>query len=192
MPTRPTTYSDDTYVKGIINGDSTIITALYTEYFGSIKRFIQSNSGTEEDARDIFQEAIVVLYRKAVSKQLTLTSSLYTFLYAICKNLWLKQLRRKKADGVTIHQDTVYIYEDDLEATIVEQEQYSFFMSKFRELGKDCQKVLRLFFDRKSMQEIAKLMGYKSTQYAKKRKFICKKYLLDIIRQDDLYEELKN
>ena len=58
-------------------------------------KLVTSNSGTEYEAKDIYQEALIVLWQKAVSNNLVLTSKLSTYLYSICQNLWRKELDRK-------------------------------------------------------------------------------------------------
>jgi DNA-directed RNA polymerase specialized sigma24 family protein len=58
-------------------------------------KMVMSNSGTEQEAKDIYQEALVVFWQKSTSKKLVLTSKISTYIYSICQNLWRKELDRK-------------------------------------------------------------------------------------------------
>src|SRR5688572_1200580 len=77
-------------------GDNAAIELLYKSCFPAVDFYVRKNKGTAEDARDIFQEAVVILLNKIRLPGFELTASLKTYLYAISKNLWLKQLRGNK------------------------------------------------------------------------------------------------
>ena len=62
----------------------------------AVKQYIQTNSGTTDDARDIFQDALVILYKKVHDESFILTVPLKTYLLAIVKNCWLQELRLRK------------------------------------------------------------------------------------------------
>src|SRR5688572_14456811 len=67
---------------------------LYTLHYAMVRYLVLNNSGREEDARDIFQETMVVLYEQAREGKLPENSSLKTWIYAISRNKWLKQLEK--------------------------------------------------------------------------------------------------
>jgi len=92
-------YTDDAIIDGLKKRDNGIIRYIYKEYYPTIKFLITTNSGTETDAEDVFQDALVVLYRKIAKGNLVLTSSFKTFLYSICRNLWLQRLDRRVFSG---------------------------------------------------------------------------------------------
>ena len=107
-------HKDEHYIKGILEGNSKVIQELYTDLLPRITRFIVQNNGNEEEAMDIFQEGLVIIFNKARLASFRLTSSLYTFLYAICRNLWHNQLKKKKTIGVTIPGEDVLIEESSV------------------------------------------------------------------------------
>ena len=88
-------FTDEAIVEGIKARDNRIIRYVYKEYFPTIKFLITTNSGTDTDAEDVFQDAMIIIYRKVVGDGLILTSSFKTFLYSICRNLWLQRLDKK-------------------------------------------------------------------------------------------------
>lgn len=181
--------TDNKYLKAIIDGDNKIIREIYDQYFLSVVSLISRYGGGREDAADIFQDAIMVIFHKARQGQFKLTSSFHTYLYAVCNNLWRNRQRKKSSSEVTIDEAITYIDDTDLEKDIERQELRNFFNRKFALLGEDCQKLLRMFFDGEKMSTIAQKMNYGSESYAKKRKFTCKKKLIELIESDPDFGE---
>ncbi|MEM7037240.1 MAG: sigma-70 family RNA polymerase sigma factor, partial [Bacteroidota bacterium] len=171
---------------------SAVLKHLYASFFPRIGNFIKSNSGTEEDARDIFQDAVMVVFEKSRTPSFKLSSSLFTFLYSVCRNLWLKKLRKKDRQGVTLEQDLVSIDDPvEMEASeLTRHAQYQLYRKKFRELGDQCRQLMQLSLEGKRMREIVEKMGFSSEQYARKRKFKCKEKLIRLIRQDPEFVHL--
>jgi RNA polymerase sigma factor (sigma-70 family) len=179
-------FSDQAIIDGLKRRDSGVIRFIYKEYYPTIKYLINSNSGYDTDAEDVFQDALVIIYRKITKEDLTLTSSFKTFLYSICRNLWLQRLDKKvfNSDFLTLEdlddlQEPVYSDPGD-----VENEKYKIFQQHFLSLSEDCQKILRLFMNKVPLKEIAELMGFKTEKYAKTRKFMCKERLKNLILND--------
>src|ERR1043165_6348363 len=80
----------------IKRGDEKALEFLYKKYYRMMTKLVITNSGTEEEARDIYQDALIVFWQKATSGNLVLTSKMSTYVYSICQNLWRKELDRKK------------------------------------------------------------------------------------------------
>ena len=180
------------YLLGLKKQREEVLREIYDNYFPGIKNHVINNSGSDEDAEDVFHDALIVIYRKVKNDSLELTSSFHTFLFAICKNLWLKKLKRKKRkSGVTIEDAEVLTILNDSEQEIETTERFALYREKFQLLGEDCQKLLLLYFERKNMEEIAEAMGFGSEGYARKRKFQCKDKLTKLIKADERFNELK-
>ncbi|MDZ7648764.1 MAG: sigma factor [Cytophagales bacterium] len=69
---------------------------IYKKYYRMMTKLVITNSGTEEEARDVYQDALVVFWQKARSGNLVMTAKMSTYIYSICQNLWRKELDRKK------------------------------------------------------------------------------------------------
>ena len=82
-------------LEGILKGDSSVINEVYKDVLPSIIYWVKQNSGSELEARDIFQDAMIILFKKLGTGHLELICSIKTYLKAICQNLWLNQLRKK-------------------------------------------------------------------------------------------------
>jgi RNA polymerase sigma factor (sigma-70 family) len=152
---------------------------LYKLNFPVIERFITANSGSSEDAKDVFQDALIAFYQNLKHKDLVLTCSISTYLYSVSRNLWLKKLKRSK-NLTKIEDFEDFIAVDDEEQ--VSKEALKVLESVFSEISEKCIKVLTYFyFDNLSMKEIGRLTGYKSEQAVKNKKYKCMQELLRII-----------
>ncbi|MFO8129663.1 MAG: sigma-70 family RNA polymerase sigma factor [Bacteroidales bacterium] len=184
-------YIEESLLEGIRLNDTDTLEYIYKKFYPSIKNFIILNSGTEEDSKDIFQESIIVIYRRLkTQKDFTISCSFKTYMYSISRNLWLKELEKRKTEQAKIKNT------EEFESTNCEiqdpvsnpkEERYKLYQNHFLSLSKDCQQVLRLFMDKVSLKEIAKIMGYTSEKYAKKRKYQCKEILVKRIKNDPYY-----
>lgn len=182
---------DADFLNALKTADHRLIRQMYDRFLPVIVRLVENNSGSRDDALDIFQETIMVLHRKSRESDFTLTSSLSTYLYAIARNLWMKRLNKKSFSEVSIKDTAVYKSEENIMQAIEDQEKYRLFKTKMDVLKGNCRKILEMFFEGISMEEIAEKLGLASVGYAKKRKFICKEQLLGLIRDDVRYQELK-
>ena len=188
-----TDYSNLDLLNGILRNDTIVLQFIYKNFYSKINFFIKKNSGDDDDANDIFQEAIIIIYRKLKANELVLDCTFETYLYSVCRFLWLKQLEKRKIEKEKIKDNHDYhedIYDDGLEKVADLNERYRLYQKHFINLGKDCQKVLQLYFDKVPLKNIAQIMGFKSEKYAKKRKFKCKEYLIKSIKQDLEYSKI--
>jgi len=180
-------------LNGILRNDTIILQFIYKNFYSKINFFIKKNSGDDDDANDIFQEAIIIIYRKLKANELVLDCTFDTYLYSVCRFLWLKQLDKRKVEKEKIKDNHDYnedIYDDGLDKVADLNERYKLSQKHFTSLGKDCQKILQLYFDKVPLKSIAQIMGFKSEKYAKKRKFKCKEYLIKSIKQDLEYTKI--
>lgn len=179
------------YLNGILNGDPAVLRKMYQTMFPLVAKMVSGQGGTDDDARDIFQEATVVIYNKAQLPGFSINFQFNTYFTAVCRNLWLNQLNKKSTSDVTIGTDTK-LFEDpvSLELDYLTMERQQVFDAAFEQLGADCQKLLQLFFEKRSMTEIATEMGFASEGYARRRKFQCKDYLVELVKKQPQYLEL--
>ena len=187
-------YSDEQILKGILRHDNLILQYIYKQYYYNINYFIRKNQGSEDDASDIFQEAIIIIYRKIKENDLVFEKSSFKgYLFSVCRLLWLKQLEKRRVEKEKLNDSLPYqedLYDDNLNEIVIKNERYGLYQKHFGALSTDCQKLLQLFFEKVSLKEIAVVMGYKSEKYAKKRKFKCKELLISRIKQDAEFKKI--
>jgi RNA polymerase sigma factor (sigma-70 family) len=187
-------YSDEQILKGILRHDNLILQYIYKQYYYNINYFIRKNQGSEDDASDIFQEAIIIIYRKIKDNDLIFEKSSFKgYLFSVCRFLWLKQLEKRRIEKEKLNDSLPYqedLYDDNLNELVEKNERYGLYQKHFSTLSTDCQKLMQLFFEKVSLKDIAKVMGYKSEKYAKKRKFKCKELLISRIKQDAQFKKI--
>ncbi len=179
------------YIQSLLKGDPKGLRQIYQEFLPRIRKLITTKGGSEQDAQDIFQNALILLYEKAQKPGFKLTSNFYTLLYGVSWNLWGNRLQKKSFKEVSIPENVKYSTDDDIQMDMERSEEQALFWEAFKELGEDCQRLMRLFFEKVKMEEIAEKMGYASVGYAKKRKFQCKEKLVGLVKEDVRFEELQ-
>ena len=186
----PKNYSNESLITGIKEKNRVILEHIYKEYFPMVIDYVGKNSGSREEAKDVFHDALTTIFEKVNKEELILKSAFKTYLFAICKNLWLMTLRRRKtASKVEQNISVLTVNSPGIEEDIMSQQRYKLFRKYFELLGSDCKQVLGMFFQGISLKEIGEKMGF-TEAYAKKKKFTCQKQLITSIENDVLYQEL--
>jgi RNA polymerase sigma factor (sigma-70 family) len=184
-------YTTDEIITGIAARKNNVIQHIYKTCYDPVRRLILMNKGTDEDARDIFQEALFTIYQKITLQKFQLNCSFSTYMYSVCRFLWVRELTKKKEfDNITDEFPDI-ISAGSLNPKI-ELAGLKIFQKHFNELCENCQKVLRLYFRNVSLEEISEIMGYKNVQIARDKKYRCKQNLLTSIYNDPEYQKLKN
>lgn len=186
-----TKFNVEEILEGIRQNDVKVLQFVYKTFYPYVKYFITNNSGNEDDAQDIFQEAIVIIFRKLKDEQLKISCAFKTYLYSVCRLLWLKQLEKRKAKNELSIDNEHYIdLPDDTQIVSEQSERYRLYQDYFAKLSEDCRKVLEMSLQKIPLKKIAEIMGYKSDKYAKKRKYQCKERLIQKIKSDPKFKEL--
>jgi len=167
---------DSEVLARIHRGDEAALDFLYKKYYRMMTKMVITNSGTEEEAKDIFQDALIVFWKKVIGGNLVLTSKISTYIYSICLNLWRKELDRKSRHSNEQKDDVEYI-------DIDREERIKIVRECINELGDICRRILMYYyFDGLSMSDIAEKIGYATTDTAKTKKYKCKKKLDALVK----------
>lgn len=161
--------------KAIGNNEKDAIELVYKENYGLIQHFVVYNNGTEDDARDIFQEAMMVLYEKAKQPDFELTCQIKTYLYSVCRRLWLKKLQHSRRMETQIENfDQVVTVDEDMEDHEKLTQQYLIMRTAMGKIGEPCKSLIEAYYvHHKNMQEIAGFFGYTNADNAKNQKYKC-------------------
>jgi RNA polymerase sigma factor (sigma-70 family) len=177
--------SDIDIINGVRDQDDKILNWLYDNYFQSVKNHVLSNSGSNEDVSDVFQDSIIVLYNQITGNNMDLTTDLKGYFFGIARNVW-SALLRKKQKTIELEIDLPDEEETEGQADPVLERIVS---RVFQELKPDQQMVLNLFSEGLSYEEIAFKMNLKNEVYARRKKYLSKEVLLDLIKADPEYQE---
>ena len=176
--------SDIDIIIGIRNQDDKVLNWLYDNYFQSVKNHVLNNSGSIEDVSDVFQDSIIALYNQITEDNLNLTTDLKGYFFGIARNVWSAQLRRKQKTTdlvIDLPDETTEDQSDLVLERIISR--------VFQRLKSDQQMVLNLFSDGLTYEEIAEKMNLKNEVYARRKKYLSKEALLDLVKEDPEYQE---
>ncbi len=177
--------TDQEIVDRIKVGDDTAVSYLYDKYYKMGTNVITKNNGNDDDAKDIYQEAVILVWKKIMAEKFVLSSKLGTFFYGICYKLWLKELSRRKKYENNENEKSEYILDND-EYTIssMEDEQIKeVIRENLDNISESDRNILFYFYiENKTMEEISSILGYTNPDSAKVKKHRAKAALAEIIK----------
>lgn len=187
--------SDEAIVEGIKLKSQYVVSYLYEKLFRGIVDFVQNNSGTEDDAQDIFQEALIVIYQKTTSSDFEFTSSFKNYFFGICRMLWLKKISKGNLEDAIYNEELAGIkellFEDDMMDEVginAHDLMMGLYQKHYLMMNEECRKILRLYFQKVPFTEIAEVVGLSNEKYAKARKYDCKEKLKQRIKNDPQFK----
>jgi len=162
-------------LKGLAIGDKQTIELIYRDHYNLIQSLIINNNGSADDAKDIFQEAMIVLYEKVRSGSFELNCQLKTYLYSVSKRLWLKKLsanNRYVISGADL--EPSFPVEEEVEAHEKRDAEFDMMEKAIASLGEPCKSLLEAYYlNKQNMQVIAATFGYTNADNAKNQKYKC-------------------
>ena len=162
-------------LEGLAGSDKKAVETIYRENYNMVQSLIINNNGSSDDAKDIFQEAMIVLYEKVRSGTLELNCQIKTFVYSVSRRLWLKRLQqqnRYSPPGDSM--ETVVAVEEDLEAHEQRNAEFEMMEKAISNLGEPCKSLLEAYYlQKQNMQVIAANFGYTNADNAKNQKYKC-------------------
>lgn len=168
-------HDEQALLEGLAASDRKAVETLYQDNFNMVQTLIINNNGSADDAKDIFQEAMIVLYEKVRSGTFELNCQVKTFVYSVSRRLWLKRLQqqnRYSAPGDSM--ENVVAVEEDLEQHEQRNAEFDMMENAINHLGEPCKSLLEAYYlQKKNMQVIAANFGYTNADNAKNQKYKC-------------------
>ena len=178
------------------SGMDAAIKSIYREHFDSLTWIVKNNSGSRQDAEDIFQEVLVSFIGLVQQGKFRGESTVKTFLFSMMKHTWLNELKKRgrselrelKFEKARDQQET------DVSYLITEREAKKHVMDVVDQLGDTCKKILVMFYyENLSMKEILANLEYENEQVVRNKKYKCLKQLEQMITSNpSLSKNLKN
>jgi RNA polymerase sigma factor (sigma-70 family) len=161
-------------LEGLALNDKKAVETIYKDNYNMVQSLIINNNGSADDAKDVFQEAMIVLYEKAKSGSFELHCLIKTYLYSVARRLWLKRLQQMNRYTVEIGGDSIVPVEEDMEEHIRRDAEFEMMNKAIGSLGEPCKSLLEAYYlQKKNMQEIAANFGYTNAENAKNQKYKC-------------------
>jgi RNA polymerase sigma factor (sigma-70 family) len=170
-----TSANEKALLDGLAKEDKAIIERIYKENYGMIHTMVLNNSGSSDDAADIFQEAMIVLFEKSKIEGFELSCQLKTYIYSVCRRLWLKRLHiSQRIVTNTDNAEDVVSVEEDLEVHEKRHSDFQIMENAMSKIGEPCKSLLEAYYlQKKQMQQIATDFGYTNADNAKTQKYKC-------------------
>ena len=167
--------NERTLLQGLARNDRKAVETIYKENYGTVQSLIINNNGTADDAKDIFQEAMIVLYEKARSGTFELNCLIKTYVYSVARRLWLKRLQQaNRFNGEISGSEAAVPVEDDIGEHARRDAEFEMMEKAIMSLGEPCKSLLEAFYlQKRNMQEIATSFGYTNAENAKTQKYKC-------------------
>jgi len=187
-------YTNEWLVNGLKEGRDSSVKYLYREYFPMVRSIVSSQNGNLEDAEDVFQDGLIIIFDRLKDQSFTLNSSLKTYFFSVCKNIWRRRLERKYrllygAESFTGESEGYYTPENCEEEN---SEKLRLYNKHFSEMPEFCRILLMHYLRKTPLADIARIMNYKDTEYVKARKYYCKNLLRKKILNDPECKQFMN
>ena len=192
--TKTKLHPDQMYIEGLANNNSAVIQSIYKKFVPKVVSYIRNNSGNEDQAQDVVQEVLILLFNQAKAKKLELTCPFDAYFFLLCKRKWLNELKKSVNKGVTLQEDYTSTTESTqvmIAETELFDEKQELFDLMFQKLGDKCKEVLQLSFSLQSMEEVAEKLNV-TYGYVRKKKSLCTGQLTQYIRETNRFKSLKN
>lgn len=162
-------------LEGLAVSDRKAVETIYRENYNMVQSLVINNNGSVDDAKDIFQEAMIVLYEKARSGTFELNCQIRTFVYSVSRRLWLKRLQQQNrftSSGDSM--EPMVPVEEDLDEHDRRNAEFDMMENAISHLGEPCKSLIEAYYlQKQTMQEIATRFGYTNADNAKNQKYKC-------------------
>lgn len=181
-------FTDQQLLEGLWTDDYGALKIIYQRFQPQVLGLVAKQGGTASESEDVFQDALVVLFKKK-DQDFKLTAGLGTYLVGVSRFIWLRKQKRKKREVRVTPAHTEGLTDSaELEDTLIRLDKRKLFQEKLSVLEDSCQRVLRMFFARIPLRDIAEKLNYTS-DYIKKKNKTCKAKLTKLIQEDHRYRD---
>lgn len=173
------------------NSQDKALRLVFKQFFPVIRAHLLKKGAMKSDIDDVFQDAVLVFYKKAKNRELKENTDVGSYLYTVSKNLWINKIQR---DNKSVEFDFEPINNDVEHAPykkVVDEEREESIKSIFAQLGAQCEELLiNKFYHALSMKEIVEKMGFKNEDSVKSQHYKCKQKLLVLAKDNPWFINL--
>ena len=168
-------YFDELIIAEIRKKNEVALKELYKTHYPMVVHLICSNNGTEQEAKDVYQDAMIAFYERVQQPDFVLTCKIKTYVYAVCRRLWLKRLTQKKRYHGNIDEAESFLQiEEEIKSIDELESDYLKMNTAMAGLGEPCVSIIRDFYvNGRSMEDISAKYGYTNADNAKNQKYKC-------------------
>ncbi len=186
-------YSDEEIIVGLKRRDNQTLQHIYDSHYDFVHQLIINNSGSDDDAEDVFQEALIVIFKRLRDdEQFELTSAFGTYIYSVARFIWLKKLRdQRKMDITELNREMEDYIEFEEPPPVQDKDlRMAIYQRSLIQIPEDCQNILKMTAKNIKAKDIAEKLGFRSDSYVRKRRHFCKEFLVNKIKEDTEYRSM--
>ena len=183
-------FSDKEIIDCLKNRKGDVVRYLSDRYLPMIRLMVYNMGGNGEDAKDIYQDGLIIILEKIDSREFVLSCKFKTFFYSICENLWKAILEKRKAETNYMLRRVDSIPDQDFTEICDNKLYKNIFYNAFDTLDPVSKQILKLYWQEISPKIIAKKLGY-TYGYVRKRKCESQGELLKRIYNNPDFKALK-
>jgi len=184
-------YTDNEIIECLRNRQSYVVRYLSDRYMPMIRLMVYQKGGSLEDAKDIFQDGLMIMLEKIDNKDFVLTCKFKTFLYCVCENLWKSVIMKKQAATNYLSRRIDTDNDNDFTELLDNKLYEKIFWDVFETLDDVGKKILKLYWEEVSPQEIANDLGY-TYGYVRKKKCEAQAELTEKVKRHPDYRRIMN
>lgn len=169
----------------IRKGKEEALVRLYETNRRQVTSFVTRNSGSQDDAEDMLQEALVILWERVRTGRYEHAAKISTFVFATVKNMWFRKVARSRREVASdMQNDPTPGNQKSVLDEMIETEEATAVSTALNTLGDPCRQLLLLYYwEELSMDEIAVQMGFANADTVKSKKYQCKKALEKLLKR---------
>lgn len=176
--------NEDDFIARIKADDPTVLGEIFVRYEKMVSSYIKTRGGSDADAEDVLQEAIIVLWQNVCSGAFHLSSKLGTYIMGVAKNKWREELRKRRNMSPADAQTDLPNADPNTLDGILSQEKTQLVHQALNAISPLCKKLLLFFyFEGRNLADIAKILTFANTDVVKSKKYQCKKALEEELRK---------
>ena len=162
-------------LQGLAASDKKSVETIYRDNYNMVQSLVINNNGSSDDAKDVFQEAMIILYEKVRSGSFELNCQIKTYVYSVCRRLWLKRLQQLSRFSPPVDGSEPEVpVEEEIEEHEKRNAEFEMMDKAISSLGEPCKSLLEAYYlQKQTMQLIATSFGYTNAENAKNQKYKC-------------------
>jgi RNA polymerase sigma factor (sigma-70 family) len=182
----------ESIVNAIVSGKGNeILSVLYKETLPKVRNMVLKNNGNQEEANDIFQDAVLILFKQVRNGSFNTSYEMEGYIYTIAKNLWIKRALKINKNVSLEYVENTHIHTEGILEEVIKTEKATALEDVMGKIGEECKKLLKLVaYEKLTMKEICVQMNYSSENVAKTYHYRCKKKLTEFIKGSPQLMEL--
>lgn len=183
-------YSDEDIIKEIKRGNSEdVLLYLYKTTQHKLSNWIKKNNGSDTEAQDVFQDAVLSFYEYVLQDKFEIGQSVDGFIFTVGRNSWInrsKQKRRIDLDSNNLENHSSDFTNNEFNFDLDDKQRSKEMNAILERVGERCKELLTysIFFNM-TMTDIAEKMGFGNADTVKTKNYKCKKRLMKIINEDN-------